>query len=152
MNDKELGKALLALDTTPKVSELDPRSMTRNIVARDRWRIRILAGIATFFRVVTTVGIIYLAAYYVMLIQPRLNAYAIGQAKLESDWRDWALAVNIAGKGVILCIVSLFLAAISTVLLILFSRHATLRQINASLSELAERLNPAKERGSASVP
>ena len=27
MNDKELGKALLTLETTPKPSELDPRSL-----------------------------------------------------------------------------------------------------------------------------
>jgi hypothetical protein len=146
MNDKELGKALLKLDTTPKLSELDPRNLARNIVQRDSRRIRILAGIATFFWVVATVGIVSLAVYYVMLIEPRLNAYAIGQAKLESDWRDWALAVNIAAKGVILCIVSFFLAAISTVLLILFSRQATLRQINASLSELSEQLSGAKSK------
>ena len=151
MNDKELGKALLTLDTTPKLSELDPRRLARNIVQRDRRRLRILAGIATFFWVVATVGIISLAVYYVMLIEPRLNAYALGSAKLESDWRDWALAVNIAGKGVILCIVSLFLAAISTVLLILYSRHATLRQINASLCELSERLKPAQRESTLSA-
>jgi hypothetical protein len=36
----------------------------------------------------------------------------------------------------------MLLAAISTVVLILLSRHATLRQINATLSELSERLRP----------
>src|SRR5262245_27411895 len=108
MNDKELGKALLTLDTTPKLSELDPRSMAQNIVALDRRRIRILAGVATFFWILATVGVVFLAVKYVMILEPRLNAYALGRAKLESDWKDWALAVHIAAKGVIFCIVSLF--------------------------------------------
>jgi hypothetical protein len=142
MNDKQLGKALLSLDTTPKLSDMDPRSLARHIVDRDRRRIRVLAALTTFFWIAATAGIVFLAIKYVMIVEPRLNAYAAGRAQLDSDWKDWAMAVQFGAKGLLLCIVSLFFAALSTVALILFSRHATLRQINASLIELSEQLKP----------
>ena len=144
MNDKELGKALLTLDTTPKLSELDPRNLARNIIARDRRRIRVLASLATLFWIAATAGIVWLCIMYFMMIEPRLMAYAQGKAQIEVDWRDWARAGDVAARSILACFILLLLAAISTVLLILFSRHATLRQINASLSELSEQLKPAQ--------
>ena len=145
MNDKELGKALLTLDTTPKPSDLDPRHLARNIVQRDRRRIRVLAGLATAFWVAATGGIVWLASMYFFMVEPRLNAYSAGRAQLETDWKDWARAGDLAARGLLVCLVALLLAAISTVLLILLSRHATLRQINASLSELSDRLGPVSK-------
>ena len=140
MNDKELGKALLSLDTTPKPSDLDPRSLARNIVEHDRQRIRVLAVVTTLFWIAATAGIVWLSIMYVMMVEPRLMAYAAGKAQIESDWKDWAVAGDIAAKGLLVCLATMLLAAISTVTLIMYSRHATLRQINASLSELSERL------------
>src|SRR5262245_8185912 len=125
MNDKELGKALLALDTTPKPSELDPRLMARNIVARERWRIRLLTGIATAFWLIAIAGIVWLSVLFVMYVEPRLLAYAAGKAQLEADWKDWARAGDLAARSLLACMIALVLAAISTVVLILFSRHAT---------------------------
>ena len=61
MDEKEFGKALLNLDTTPKPSQVDPRQMARNIVQRDRRRIRLLAGIAAAFWTAATGGVVWLA-------------------------------------------------------------------------------------------
>jgi p-aminobenzoyl-glutamate transporter AbgT len=138
MTEKEFGKALLSLDTTPKPSEVDPRQLARNIVQRDRRRIRLLAGIAATFWIAATGGVVWLATMYFVIVEPRLNAYAAGRARLETDWQDWAKAGDMAARSLLVCLVALLLAAISTVVLILLSRHATLRQINASLSELSE--------------
>jgi p-aminobenzoyl-glutamate transporter AbgT len=138
MTEREFGKALLSLDTTPKPSEVDPRQLARNIVQRDRRRIRLLAGIAATFWIAATGGVVWLATMYFVLVEPRLNAYAAGRAQLETDWQDWAKAGDMAARSLLVCLVALLLAAISTVVLILLSRHATLRQINASLSELSE--------------
>jgi uncharacterized membrane protein len=140
MTEKEFGKALLSLDTTPKVSELDPRSMARNIVERDQRRIRVLAALTIMFWIAAAAGIIWLGVMYFVMVEPRLIAYASGHAQLESDWRDWARAGDVAARSLLACLASLMLAAVSTVLLILLSRHATLRQINASLSELTGKL------------
>jgi p-aminobenzoyl-glutamate transporter AbgT len=138
MDEKEFGKALLNLDTTPKPSQVDPRQMARNIVQRDRRRIRLLAGIAAAFWTAATGGVVWLATMYFVMVEPRLNAYAAGRAQLETDWQDWARAGDMAARSLLVCLAALLLAAISTVVLILISRHATLRQINASLSELSE--------------
>lgn len=140
MTEKEFGKALLSLDTTPKPSDIDPRQMARNIVQRDRRRIRVLAALSTAFWIAATGGVVWLATMYFVMVEPRLNAYAAGRAQLETDWQDWARAGDMAARSFLVCLAALLLAAISTVVLILLSRHATLRQINASLSELTELL------------
>ena len=140
MNDKEFGKALLSLDTTPQPSDIDPRQMARNVVARDRRRVRVLAGLSAFFWMVATSGIVWLAMLYFFMVEPRLKAYANGNAQIADDWNDWARAGDKAATVFIVCLFSLLLAALSTVLLVMLSRNATLRQINVSLMELSERL------------
>jgi hypothetical protein len=109
-------------------------------VERDQRRIRVLTVLATFFWIAATAGIVWLTFMYFFMVEPRLNAYALGRAQLEADWKDWARAGDFAARSLLACLASMLLAAISTVVLIQFSRHATLRQIHASLSELSERL------------
>jgi hypothetical protein len=145
MTEKELGKALLNLDLVPAPAAPDPRQLTQKILERDRKRIRLLAGLATLFWVLTTVGIVCLCPFYVMIVAPRLRAYQAGRAQLEKDWNDWAMVGDWAVYWILACIISLLLAAICTVLLILLSRRATLRQINASLVEISEQLKQLRK-------
>jgi hypothetical protein len=140
MTEKELGRALLNLAITPPPAAPDPRQLTQKILERDRRRIRLLAGLAIFFWMLTTAGIVCLCPFYVMVVAPRLHAYQAGRAQLANDWNDWAMAGEWAAYWVLACILSLLLAAVCTVLLILLSRRATLRQINASLVEISEQL------------
>lgn len=140
MTEKELGKALLNLDVAPAPLGADPRQLTRQILEHDRNRVRLLAGLATFFWILTTVGVVCLCPFYVIVVAPRLRAYHAGRAQLENDWNDWVIAGDLAAYWILACIISLLLAAICTVLLILVSRRATLRQINASLAEISEQL------------
>ena len=153
MTEKELGRALLNLDVAPAPAAADPRQLTRQILERDRRRIRLLAGLATLFWILTAAGIICLCPFYVIMIAPRLRAYQAGRAQLANDWDAWAMVGDWAAYWLLGCIVSLLLAAICTVLLVLFSRRATLRQINASLVEISEQLKqlrplpPSEPRG-----
>src|SRR5262245_59634862 len=114
MNNKELGKALLTIDTTPKPSELDSRHLARNIVERDRRRIRWLAGISIAFWLIAIVGVIWLSVLFVMYVEPRLLAYAAGKAQLEADWQDWAKAGDMAARSLLASMIALVLAAVST--------------------------------------
>jgi hypothetical protein len=139
VNESELGRALLNLESTAPPSA-NPRELTRRIVNRDRRRVRILAGMATFFWVLTAAGIVAVCPFYVMFIAPRLRAYKLGGAQLDQDWNDWATAGEWAAWWLTACILSLLAAAICTVLLTLVTRRATLRQINASLLEISEHL------------
>lgn len=145
MNEKELGKALLNLAVAPTPAAPDPRQLTEKILDRDRKRIRLLVGLAALFWILTTAGIVYLCVFYAMLVAPRLRAYQAGNAQLENDWNDWAMAGDWAAYWLAACIIALLLAATCTVLLILFSRRATLRQINASLVEISEQLKQLRQ-------
>ena len=140
MTEKELGKALLNMDLAPAPAVPDTRQLTQTILERDRWRVRLLAGLATLFWVLTAAGIVCLCPFYVIVVAPRLRAYQAGRAQLENDWNDWALAGDWTAYWILACIIVLLLAAVSTLLLILASRRATLRQINASLVVISEQL------------
>lgn len=152
MTENELGKALLDVDGPPPEVP-DPHQLTQVILDRDRRRIRLLASLATLFWVLTTAGVVCLCPFYLMMVAPRLRAYQAGRAQLENDWNDWAMVGAWAAYWILACILSLLLAALCTVLLILLSRRATLRQINASLLEIAEQLghlgkrSPSEPRG-----
>ena len=140
MTEKELGKALLNLDMAPPLASPDPRQLTRQVLQRDRRRIRWLTGLATLFWVLTAVGILCLCPFYLMFIAPRLRAYQAGRAQLANDWDAWATVGDWAAYWILACIIAFLLAALCTVLLVLLSRRATLRQINASLLEISEQL------------
>jgi hypothetical protein len=144
MTEKELGQALLNVDVARPTLAPDPRQLTRQILERDRGRIKLLAVLATFFWVLTTVGVVCLCPFYIIIVAPRLRAYQAGRAQLADDWNDWALVGDVAAYWILGCIVCLLLAAICTVFLILLSRRATLRQINASLIEISEQLKQLK--------
>ena len=139
MTEKELGRALLTLDVAPAAAP-DPKLLTHQIVSRDRRRVHLLAGLATFFWTLTAAGVVAACPFYLLYLEPRLKAYHAGRAQLANDWDAWATVGEWAAYWVLACIVSLLLAAVCTVLLVLVSRRATLRQINASLLAISEQL------------
>jgi hypothetical protein len=139
MNEKELGKALLRLDMAPAAAP-DPRQLTRNILERDQRRVRLLATVAFIFWVLTVAGVGVLLWFYFLHVSPRLGAYVAGRRQFREDADVWLLVSDATAKIIAACLVGLLLAAVSTVVLILASRRATLRQINANLVEISEQL------------
>jgi hypothetical protein len=140
VTERELGKALLNLDVAGAPAGPDPRQLTRAVLARDRRRVRLLAGLATVFWVLTAAGVVSFCPFYVMNVAPRLRAYAAGRAQLQNDWGAWATVGEWAAYLSLGCVIALLLGAICTVLLVLASRRATLRQINAGLAEVSAQL------------
>jgi hypothetical protein len=140
MTEKELGKALLNVDLDPAPAVPDPRQLTRKILEGDQRRVRLLADLAILFWILTTAGIVCFRPFYVLVVAPRLQAYQAGRAQLKNDWDDWAIAGDWPSYWILACVIALLLAALSTVLLIITSRRATLRQINASLVVISEQL------------
>jgi hypothetical protein len=128
------------MDMAPAPAGADARQFTRTILNRDRRRIRLLASMTTLFWVLATASVICLCPFYVIIIAPRLRAYEAGRANLQNDWNEWARAGEYVAYWILPCILFLLLAAIFTILLILLSRRATLRQINVSLAEISEQL------------
>jgi hypothetical protein len=144
MTEKELGKALLAVDVVAAPA-LDPRQLTQKILARDQRRVRMLAWLTTVLWVLAVAGICFLIWGYYMQVVPRLNAYAAGRAHLEKDWEAWEFAFTLVAQILLACVLVLLLAGISTILLVLASRRATLRQINANLVEISEQLKQLRQ-------
>jgi hypothetical protein len=152
MTEKEIGKALLKLDTQVPLSAPPPQELARSVIARDRWRVRLLAGLATLFWVLTAAGVIWQIVFYFMYVVPRLRAYEAGRLQFQNDWSEWLLAGDLAAKLNLACIIALLSGAICTVLLILASRRATLRHINANLAEIGEQLKQLRLEQAAQSP
>jgi hypothetical protein len=140
MSNREIGKALLNVDGSATSAAAEARQVVEQVIHRDRWRIRILAGMSSFFCAVTVVGVIYLICFYFLYVVPRLDAYAAGRLQLQDDWNDWIRAFNAGAEILFACIIGFLLAAVSMVALVLASRNAVLRQIQAELSEISSEL------------
>jgi hypothetical protein len=140
MNEKQIGKALLQVDAAPPSSIKDIGEIACQTTRRDRLRIRLLAGACVLCWIVTVLGVIWLIGFYFLYIVPRLDAYAVGRLQLENDWKEWIRAFNAGAQIILTCMVAFLSAALGTVLLVLASRRATLKQINVDLLIISEQL------------
>jgi hypothetical protein len=146
MSEKEVGKALLQLSALELAGVSDLRQQTWNVLEHDRRRVQTLTAL--------TIALWLLAASWTILIFGAFAFLMPRQAKLMADieqetnaailrehmqaYQQMAtqkIAVNLA-----IALGLLALAALTTVFLVLASRRATLRQVNASLLEISEQL------------
>jgi hypothetical protein len=144
MNEKVLGELLLQLDAESLRETPDPRKFAEPILKRDRRRVWWLTaasialwGFATVLVLGVMVGLGLLMPLKAHLRdQPeRLTAEQRVQAERTVEEGMSMMLVLTAFSGVISCS-----AILCTLLLILSSRQATLRQVNASLLEISEQL------------
>jgi len=153
MGEKELGRALLDLDARTLAGAADPREPTMRILERDRRRI----GWQTAVTIALWIGALFMVLWMLValaLLMP-LEAHLhdevqVARAGMTPQMREEAqFEAHIMSRLIILgitCSVGvLALAAGSTVLLVLSTRRATLRQINASLLEISEQLKQLRK-------
>jgi hypothetical protein len=166
MNPHNLAKALLELDAREGTLLPDPRELTHFFLRRDRRRVRLLAGVTVLLWLLAAAGLFLLVLglhWYIRSV--RIQEFEIGgytkrttqagdnkrprieiQPYLETGMLHHSIGV-IAGS-----VVALFLAAFSTVFLVLSSRQATLRQLNASLIEISEHLKLMRQAAGGEAP
>jgi hypothetical protein len=146
VSEKELGKALLRLDGASLAAVPDARQQTWRVLERDRRRV--------WWLTVVTVGIWLLAVAHVVSVLVHLNDLGPKQAQLMKHMQEGKitpevregvqashqLAMQKLTMVVTAAVGLLALAALCTVFLVLASRRATLRQVNASLVEISEQL------------
>ncbi|HEY7425161.1 MAG TPA: hypothetical protein VH682_13100 [Gemmataceae bacterium] len=147
MSDKELGKTLMNLDTGAFAGTPDPRQLAGKVLQRERWRIRLLTGLTILFWLVAAAGVffvIYVATWHLYPKQQQLMRDAtLGKLPVDKVIEIQAIhfqMVELCTRLVAAAFVALTLAALCTVLLVLVSRRATLRQINDQLAEISEQL------------
>ena len=145
MTEKDLGRALLALDAD-KLAGDDARQQTWKILERDRRRVWWLTAItiALWAGAILMVFGMLVAFGLVFPLQAKLRDPA-ELARLPPEMRQDAqfkaqIAFQMVTVGVTCSVGILAMAALATILLVLATRRATLRQINASLLEISQQL------------
>jgi hypothetical protein len=146
MSEKQLGKALLELDAARLAGVPDARQQTWRIVQRDSrrvWWLTVLT-VVLWAAALVMVLLMLIALALLMPLQAKLNQPE-QLARLSPEMqKDAQLSAQITFQmitvGITASVGILSLAAISTVILVLASRRATLRQINASLLEISQQL------------
>jgi len=169
MSEKELGRALLELDSQKLAGEPTSREQTWRILEADRRRVwRWTAVTIGLWSAAILMILLMLIGYgLVFPLQAKLAgatdeepAGALkeqGRIRIEDltpEQRELAkfkaqVVFQMITVGVTFSVGILSLAALATVFLVVASRRATLRQINASLLEISTQL---KELRQASVP
>jgi uncharacterized membrane protein YbhN (UPF0104 family) len=146
MSEKEIGKALLQLDALQLAGVSDVRQQTWNILERDRRRVRRLTGLTVLLWLFAA-GLLLtvLVAYGLLMPQHAKMIHDMDQgrlAKFEAELiqRQLQIKAYMISLGIAFAVAALGLAALTTVFLVLATRRATLRQVNASLLEIAEQL------------
>ena len=126
---------------------VDVRALTERVLRRDRRRIWFL-GVAC---VVAWMAVVMLPWGTVLPMLAKVVEYQVSLSNGATPNREQSLAVMHVVKAATiatfaLSVGSMFVAAISTVLLIVLSRRATLRQVNARLAEISAQIRAGGER------
>jgi hypothetical protein len=153
MSEKELGRALLDLDAQTLGEARDLRAQTWKIMERDRRRVWwwTAATIALWSAAILMVLWMLVAFGLLMPMQAKLRDDAqLARGGMTPEMREVAqfkaqIVFQMITVGVTCSVGILALAALATVFLVLASRRATLRQINASLLEISEQLKQLRQ-------
>src|SRR5262249_37506615 len=145
-DEHEMSKALLRSVAAAGRELPDPRHLAATFVARDEARLRLLGGLILALWLVGAAGIgfvLYELAVHVpayMTVQMEIQRGGVGPERRQGLQEDYLGGFQI-GLTVTVCSVAvLALAALGTFLLVLASRRVTLRQLNASLKLISDRL------------
>ena len=155
MSERDLGESLLRAALAEQAGPLDSRDRTAQLLRRDRRRIRLLGGATLLLWLLGACGIAFVL-YELYVHVPGYLAFRYEKTGTTSMERRQSITESsLAGFQIGIVVISgsvavLALAALGTFLLVLDTRRATLRQINASLvliSQRLERLQDLREQG-----
>jgi hypothetical protein len=147
MSEKELIQALRALIDRHEPPAVEPRFLAREIVRRDAWRLRILAGLSVLLWSVGLAGIFvvfYSLRKYLILSSTTIDRLTTDPG-LRSATFEWERAVNHSLEISMGCLAAWMLGSLCITWLISSSRRATLSQINISLMRLSEQLRQPRQ-------
>ena len=144
LNERQLGELLLQLDSETLREQPDPRRYTEQILRRDKSRVWWLTAGATSlwgFAMVLILGVMIMLG----LLMP-MKAHLRDQPD-QMTAQQRAAAERKVDEGMsMMLVLTAFSGGVSasaillSLLLILTSRQATLRQVNANLLEISEQL------------
>ncbi|MFZ5831414.1 MAG: hypothetical protein ACOY3P_15120 [Planctomycetota bacterium] len=149
MSEKDLGKALLELDAGTASEPFDLRREAERFERRNRRWVQLLTGLTILFSLLAAFGVVMLFWIFHYKLEPIMvkvctdleapesiaeyDAVAVGLGWMFRCW--WVSLACVAAA-----LVGLVLAGITTVWLVVASRRATIRHVNACLAEISEQL------------
>ena len=148
MDEHELGEALLRAGAAEDRDLPDPRDLASAVLARDRRRLRTLGGLILALWLAGAAGIgfvlynlaIYVPEYFALVTKIRERGLELDMERRQRIQENFLWGFQI-GLSITTCSVAILaLAALGTFLLVLASRRATLRQVNASLTLISDQL------------
>lgn len=147
MSEKELIQALRDLIDRDAPPALEARLVAQEIVRRDAWRLRILAGLSIVFWIVGIAGIFvvfFSLRNYLIVTSGGIELLATDPS-LRMAIFSWERTVNHSLEVSMGCLVAWMLGSLCTIWLISSSRRATLSQINLSLLRLSEEMKQLRQ-------
>ena len=158
MSDKELRNALLSLDAADLAGVADLKQQTWQVLERDRRRVRLLTMLSIciwlFAAALILTGLISFGLVFPQQAKLVQDAEAGNMTAAQRDDVQRMVLMSFQ-KGTLLIAFSvavMAVAALFTVLLILMSRRAMLRQMNAGLLEIAEQMKRIRPRPADPMP
>src|SRR5262245_3777605 len=131
-----MGESLLRWDALG--GPADPRAVTVAVLERDRRRVGWMTVLTVLLWLLVVAAIAGMVWFHFIFLQPKLRFYA--QQGGSRDAAAWATVAEWAAMAVLSTAMIALFAALSTIGLIYTTRRATLRQVNANLSVIAEEL------------
>jgi hypothetical protein len=141
MGEQELVRALQEL-VARHAPPPEPRRLSSELIARDRWRVRLLAGVTALLWLGGMAGVLYMIFWFNRFIIAYAPATDTGDV---AAWRAGEqfhakMELHHSLEACLAAVPALLLAALGTVWLVFSSRRATLNQISLSLAEISEQL------------
>jgi hypothetical protein len=166
---KALVDTLLAIDSRMPTSSAEGREVAKKVLRRDRRRVRILTWMTIGFFLLTVIGICFFVFLLYVKVVPAMNKCEQDLSELEQQLAKQEpqpskhdLLTRTAGitaaegytfflihvitlRAIAALLAIMLAAAVSTVLLIMATRGATLHQIQASLLALSEQFDALQQ-------
>jgi hypothetical protein len=146
MSEQELVRALQEL-IARHAPPVEPRRLSTEFLARDRWRVGLLAGVTSLLWLVGIAGVLYMIFWFNQFIIAYSGADPPEIRSLDPDGVvsrrgefHAKMELHHSLEACLVAVPALLLAALCTVWLVFSSRRATLNQINQSLAEISEQL------------
>jgi hypothetical protein len=133
MSEKELAKALLMLGASELPEPPSTKDLIRRILAKDRKLVKLLTALTVFFWLGgVAVLYVFMAELSVLLAQVQRAGGPVADPSIGSVYKFLLVLAS--------SVEALSLAFLCTMILLFATRRASLRQINASLLDITQKL------------
>jgi hypothetical protein len=146
MDEHEMGESLIRSGAVVGEDLPDARHLARSFAARDEQRLRLLGGVILALWLIGAAGlgfVLYELSVHVpeyMKVQMQIDRGEVSPERRQGFLEGYLGGFQIGFCVTVGSVAIIALAALGTFLLVLASRRVTLRQVNASLRLISERL------------